>query len=117
MNNDEVVAAFAEFLEIDPQCTIFPKPATAQAVLREFANAIDPVPLEEVTEQEIKIFLRDRKVPTVAVRPLPLSEAHARARMEKAKAALRYSEYQLSMECFRLFRRSVLKSRRTLAQA
>jgi hypothetical protein len=69
------------------------KPATALAILRELENAIDPVPVEEATDKEIRIFLRDHKVPAVAVRPLPLSGAHARVRMEKAKAELRFTEY------------------------
>jgi hypothetical protein len=109
LDNEEVLTAFREYLQAHPlKIADVTTEAKALAILREFATAIDPVPLAEATLQEIKVFERDHKVPAVSVRPAPLSPAHARDRYLKALQELRYHEIQIVMLYFRGFRDSVL---------
>jgi hypothetical protein len=99
MNNEEVLTAFEEYLKAQPSLGNVEVPR-ALKMLREFAAAIDPVPLADVTLKEITVFERDHRVPAVAVRPVPLSLEHARTRYLKAVQEIRYHEYRIVMTNF-----------------
>ena len=110
MSNEEVLTAFSEWLQMYPVLCEIPA-NDASTIVREFAAAIDPVPLAEATIKEMRVFERDHKVPATPVRPVPLSLEYARKRYINAMAELRYHEYQAVMLSFRQFRDSVLKNR------
>lgn len=107
MNNEEVLTAFGEYVE--SHLFGFTTIPNALSILREFATAIDPVPLTETTLQEIRVFEREHKIPVTPMKPLPLSAVEIEKRHAKVMAELRYSEYRLVMEYFRAFRREVLR--------
>jgi len=95
---------FEEFLQVDAASRILLATFSAARTSNcKLAATTDPIPLDEVTEQEIKISLGDRKKLLVPGHLMPLP---------KAKAELRYSEYQAALMCFRMFREAVLKPAR-----
>jgi hypothetical protein len=101
MTNEEFLTASEEFLQVDPACRIQAfTPASMLAIVREFATAVDPFPLEEVMEQEIKVFLDDNKQ-TIPARPHRVNKELART--EKLFADLRSYEYKYAMTCLRWF--------------
>jgi len=79
------------------------------AIVRELATAIDPVPLEEVRQREIEVFLRDNR-PRFPARTFRRRDA--RTRMEKFKAELHFAEYDGAMTCFREFLRKTREGRK-----
>jgi hypothetical protein len=111
MTNEEFLTAFEEFLQVDPVCRFLTSrfnPPSMLAIVRELAEAVDPFPLEEVTEQEIKVFLHDNR-PTIPARPFGVNKPLARAM--KLRAELPFYKYKAAMVCFRQFL-SVLREHR-----
>jgi hypothetical protein len=95
--NEQVVNAFGEYLEsVYVPVDIRPEALT---ILREFAAAIDPVPLAETTLQEIRTFERDHKSSTPAVRVQPTATGN---QIRKAIQGRRYAHIY-----FREFRKSI----------
>ena len=99
MNNEEVLASFAEYLQTQPLLLERTTSSKAVAIIHEFAAAIEPFPLDEATLRAIKAFERDHK------------PARMRNKYLMQIAKLRYYEIQLVMLFFRQFRSSVLKSK------
>jgi hypothetical protein len=105
IDNEELLTAFSDYLQIKPLPAGITTPTKAVAILLEFTAEIDPVPLAEATLRDITVFERKRKVPAVSTRPQPFSLAHARTKYQKATEGLRYHEYRVVMESFRQFRK------------
>ena len=99
MNNEEVLASFAEYLQTQPLLLGITTSPKAVAIIHEFAAAIEPIPLDEAPLRAIEAFKRDHK------------PARMRNKYLKAIGELRYKEIQLVMLFFRQFRSSVLKSK------
>jgi hypothetical protein len=102
--NDELLAAFSEFLQIDSYCNLASKfggLASMRAIVHEFAEAIGPIKLAESTERDIRGFIARRK-PGVIPRSLPI-----KLKLEHVQSALRYQQCKLAMVCWRLFRRQL----------
>lgn len=110
MNNEELLTAFADYLDTLPSPP--DNRAGSLAILCEFAATIDPSPLAEATLEEIKIFQRDHKAPAVPMRPLPLTQREVETRYLGIHSELRYAQVRLVMLYFRHFLKSLSRSRK-----
>ena len=102
MNNDDVLRAFKEWLRTQGLPVGITAPE-ALGLIGEFAKAIDPVPLNEATDQDINAFLR-----------ADVTDVNARSLVARTGAKVRISYNQGQIEYaivrFRKFRNSVLKN-------
>jgi hypothetical protein len=102
MTNEEMLAAFGEFLGSDPvlaTLATFGREKLVAAV-REF----DPVPLAQATNKKMDAFVRDHSRVEDGSSP-------AEQLLQKQRAQIRRYTYEAAMLTFKHFRREVLKKR------
>jgi hypothetical protein len=105
MTNEEVLAAFEEFLvsdELAAAIAVRFETERLVAALREFGQSIEPIPLAKATQKQMTAFVRDHgQVETVRN---PLEQ-----RVRKQQARLRRTPYEAAMLAFKHLRREVLR--------
>lgn len=102
-DNDGVLAAFREFLDShNPVVAIAVNLGSEQlvAAVREFAEAIKPIPLVKATNSLMKAFVRTQG------RVIP-ARNQADLQLNQWRAQLVRSKYEMAMLVFRAFRREV----------
>jgi hypothetical protein len=104
VDNEEVLAAFGEFLGGDELVSIIIRGFGREplvAAVREFAEAIKPITLAHATSQQMTIFVRQRSQVEAGRNPLE-------QRMQKQRAQLRRLTYEAAFFAFVQFRRKAL---------
>jgi hypothetical protein len=105
MNNEEALDAFGEFLDgSDLFAAIAANFGRERLVasVREFGQAIEPVPLAKATRKQMRAFVRDQGQAEVSRNPVE-------QRILKQRAQLRRLTYEAAMEAFAEFRRESLR--------
>lgn len=107
LSNEVVIAAFGEYLQTHPVPARAATVPDAMAIVREFADAVCPIPLTEVTLDEIKTFEERQKPPS-------LKRSLLHRNMYEALAKLRSHQYRIVLFSFFRFHNIASEEKRQI---